>query len=104
MTTSLPDGQEPPKKESSSPEFQSPAGPPLKSALKITSKFDSDDDLPLLSERQGDVISAHRALLTLAKGFVGTGCLSLPYAWKEGGLWVCNLNDHKSVLHNKPFI
>uniref|UniRef100_A0A915ID72 Amino acid transporter transmembrane domain-containing protein n=1 Tax=Romanomermis culicivorax TaxID=13658 RepID=A0A915ID72_ROMCU len=45
-------------------------------------------DLPLLAERQGDVISSHKALLTLAKGFVGTGCLSLPFAWKQGGLWV----------------
>lgn len=73
-------------------DYQSMAsGPPSKSPLKITSRFDSDDDLPLLKEREGDVISAHRALLTLAKGFVGTGCLSLPYAWKQGGIWVRRL-------------
>lgn len=52
------------------------------------SSSSSKMDLPLLAERQGDVISSHKALLTLAKGFVGTGCLSLPFAWKQGGLWV----------------
>lgn len=50
---------------------------------------DEDEEKQLLpKERHGDVISAHRALLTLMKGFVGSGCLSLPYAWKQGGLWV----------------
>uniref|UniRef100_A0A0M3IHB3 Aa_trans domain-containing protein n=1 Tax=Ascaris lumbricoides TaxID=6252 RepID=A0A0M3IHB3_ASCLU len=38
--------------------------------------------------RKGDVISPHRAVLTLSKSMFNAGCFSLPYAWKLGGLWV----------------
>ncbi|VDN59551.1 unnamed protein product [Dracunculus medinensis] len=38
--------------------------------------------------RKGDVISCHRAVLTLSKSMFNAGCFSLPYAWKLGGLWV----------------
>lgn len=38
--------------------------------------------------RKGDVISPHRAVLTLAKSMFNAGCFSLPYAWKLGGLWI----------------
>ncbi|CAD5214408.1 unnamed protein product [Bursaphelenchus okinawaensis] len=38
--------------------------------------------------RQGDVISSHRAILTLSKSMFNAGCFSLPYAWKLGGKWV----------------
>jgi len=36
--------------------------------------------------RQGDVISPHRAVLTLSKSMFNAGCFTLPYAWKLGGL------------------
>ncbi|CAJ0580776.1 unnamed protein product, partial [Mesorhabditis spiculigera] len=39
-------------------------------------------------QRQGDVISPSRAVLTLSKSMFNAGCFSLPYAWKLGGLWV----------------
>lgn len=38
--------------------------------------------------RKGDVISPHRAVLTLSKSMFNAGCFSLPYAYKLGGLWV----------------
>ncbi|VDM49257.1 unnamed protein product [Toxocara canis] len=38
--------------------------------------------------RQGDVISPHRAVLTLSKSMFNAGCFSLPYAWRLGGVWV----------------
>lgn len=44
--------------------------------------------LVLREVRQGDVISPHRAVLTLSKSMFNAGCFSLPYAWKLGGLWV----------------
>jgi proton-coupled amino acid transporter len=40
------------------------------------------------SRRQGDVISPHRAVLTLSKSMFNAGCFSLPFAWKLGGKWV----------------
>jgi len=39
-------------------------------------------------QRQGDVISPSRAILTLSKSMLNSGCFSLPYAWKLGGLWM----------------
>uniref|UniRef100_A0AC34RIZ9 Amino acid transporter transmembrane domain-containing protein n=2 Tax=Panagrolaimus sp. JU765 TaxID=591449 RepID=A0AC34RIZ9_9BILA len=39
-------------------------------------------------QRQGDVISPTRAVLTLSKSMFNAGCFSLPYAWKLGGLWM----------------
>lgn len=40
-------------------------------------------------EREGQtMMSPHRALMGLLKSMVGPGCLSLPYGWKQGGLWV----------------
>ncbi|MCP9259118.1 putative amino acid transporter skat-1 [Dirofilaria immitis] len=38
--------------------------------------------------RKGDVISPHRAIMTLSKSMFNAGCFSLPYAWKLGGLWM----------------
>ncbi|CAK5078237.1 unnamed protein product [Meloidogyne enterolobii] len=38
--------------------------------------------------RQGDVITPHRAVLTLSKSMFNAGCFSLPYAWMLGGKWV----------------
>lgn len=38
--------------------------------------------------REGDVISPHRAVLTLSKSMFNAGCFSLPFAWSLGGKWV----------------
>lgn len=38
--------------------------------------------------REGDVISVHRAILTLSKSMFNAGCFSLPFAWSLGGKWV----------------
>lgn len=41
------------------------------------------------AEREGQMLmSPTRALMGLLKSMVGPGCLSLPYGWKQGGLWV----------------
>ena len=34
------------------------------------------------------IFSNFQALMNLIKGTIGTGILSLPYAFKESGLWV----------------
>uniref|UniRef100_A0AC35UBY7 Aa_trans domain-containing protein n=1 Tax=Rhabditophanes sp. KR3021 TaxID=114890 RepID=A0AC35UBY7_9BILA len=48
-----------------------------------------NDVRPLVTNaRSGDVISPHRAVLTLSKSMFNAGCFSLPYAWKLGGLWM----------------
>lgn len=39
-------------------------------------------------QREGDVISPHRAVLTLSKSMFNAGCFSLPFAWRLGGKWV----------------
>lgn len=50
-----------------------------------------DDTRSLIrrEQRQGDVISPHRAVLTLSKSMFNAGCFSLPFAWRLGGKWVC---------------
>ncbi|KAL3092364.1 hypothetical protein niasHS_007573 [Heterodera schachtii] len=56
-----------------------------------TSSTDSNDIQALVrpsARRQGDVISPHRAVLTLSKSMFNAGCFSLPYAWMLGGKWV----------------
>ncbi|CAJ0949661.1 unnamed protein product, partial [Mesorhabditis belari] len=47
-----------------------------------------DDSHKEGEERTGDVVSSTGAVLTLSKAMFNTGCFSLPYAWKRGGLWV----------------
>ncbi|KAI6187668.1 Amino acid transporter, transmembrane family-containing protein [Aphelenchoides besseyi] len=44
--------------------------------------------VPRQGRREGDVISANRAILTLSKAMFNAGCFSLPYAWMLGGKWV----------------
>uniref|UniRef100_A0A0N5A8E8 Aa_trans domain-containing protein n=1 Tax=Syphacia muris TaxID=451379 RepID=A0A0N5A8E8_9BILA len=53
-------------------------------------EVDTNDGQSLVRRetRKGDVISPHRAVLTLSKSMFNAGCFSLPYAYKLGGLWV----------------
>uniref|UniRef100_A0A915D371 Amino acid transporter transmembrane domain-containing protein n=1 Tax=Ditylenchus dipsaci TaxID=166011 RepID=A0A915D371_9BILA len=48
-----------------------------------------DDGRSLIrpDRRQGDVISPHRAVLTLSKSMFNAGCFSLPFAWSLAGKW-----------------
>ncbi|VDO98768.1 unnamed protein product [Soboliphyme baturini] len=54
----------------------------------IQENDEDDEEAPLILRRRGDVIGSSQALLTLTKSFVGTGCLSIPFAWKQAGLLV----------------
>uniref|UniRef100_A0A914HC65 Amino acid transporter transmembrane domain-containing protein n=1 Tax=Globodera rostochiensis TaxID=31243 RepID=A0A914HC65_GLORO len=59
--------------------------------VSISTPSDSNDVQALVrstDRRQGDVISSHRAVLTLSKSMFNVGCFSLPYAWMLGGKWV----------------
>lgn len=56
----------------------------------MTESVNSVSDVgPLVTvPRSGDVISPHRAVLTLSKSMLNAGCFSLPLAWHLGGLWM----------------
>jgi amino acid permease len=55
----------------------------------MTEEENNADDRVLVEQndrrREGDVISVHRAILTLSKSMFNAGCFSLPYAWALGG-------------------
>uniref|UniRef100_A0A7E4W090 Aa_trans domain-containing protein n=1 Tax=Panagrellus redivivus TaxID=6233 RepID=A0A7E4W090_PANRE len=59
-------------------------------AVAAASPIEINDGAALVTreQRQGDVISPTRAVLTLSKSMFNAGCFSLPYAWKLGGLWM----------------
>ncbi|VDD92902.1 unnamed protein product [Enterobius vermicularis] len=58
--------------------------------IRTSNEVDISDGQYLVKRetRKGDVISPHRAVLTLSKSMFNAGCFSLPYAYKLGGLWV----------------
>uniref|UniRef100_A0A7E4VUP0 Aa_trans domain-containing protein n=1 Tax=Panagrellus redivivus TaxID=6233 RepID=A0A7E4VUP0_PANRE len=67
-----------------------PADPPkydpsCSSSVTLSSEDLDDGPLPPLVRKQG--IGAFMILINFVKGMVGPGCLSLPLAFKQAGLW-----------------
>ncbi|VDN05927.1 unnamed protein product [Thelazia callipaeda] len=63
----------------------------VEGGCNVNEDCDNTNDVKNLLQREtrrGDVISPHRAILTLSKSMFNAGCFSLPYAWKLGGLWM----------------